>query len=342
MKRVFKVSPLLWACIFFYSCSEEEVKVNNDYKFISPVNFPEPTYTFENNQITEAGFELGRHLFYDPILSVDGTVSCNSCHQLSLAFADAQQHPLSIGVNDRLGIRNAPSLANLAYFTEFFWDGGVTHLDHVPINAIEAEFEMDEELSNVVQKLRQSSKYDSLFKQAFDVDEITSPFMLYALAQFTTMMVSANSKYDKYVRNEEESLTEQELRGLESFEAKCSSCHSGVLFTDMSYRNNGISSDFVDLGRATITELESDIGKFRVPSLRNVQRTSPYMHNAKFKTLEEVLDHYESGISISETLDSSLEKGIVFENGEKDDIIVFLKTLTDYEFISDERFTAPQ
>ena len=332
----------MWACVFLLGCTDKEISVNTDYRFVNPANFPEPTYTFENNPVTEAGFELGRRLFYDPMLSVDGTVSCNNCHQLALAFADAQQHPLSIGVDNRMGKRNAPALTNLAYMDEFFWDGGVTHLDHVPINAIEAEFEMDEELSNVVKKLRYSPMYDSMFRVAFDIKEITSPFMLHALAQFTVMMVSSNSKYDKYVRKEGETLTDEELRGMQSFETKCASCHKGELFTDMSYRNNGISAVFEDKGRATITTRDSDIGKFRVPSLRNVQRTSPYMHNAMFETLEEVLDHYENGILLSETLDPLLVHGIQFDEGEKANIIAFLKTLTDYEFIADQRFIAPR
>jgi cytochrome c peroxidase len=312
------------------------------YTFVKPANFPEPTYTFGNNPITQAGFELGKTLFYDPILSRDGSVSCNNCHIQATGFADSQQHPLSIGVDNQAGIRNAPPLTNLAFVKEFFWDGGVTHLDFTPINAIESDFEMDETLSNVVAKLNKNAQYPALFKKAFGIDEITSPYMLYALSQFVAMMVSANSKYDKYIRHEGETLSILELEGLRVFQIKCAGCHAGELFSDFSYRNNGISATFPDPGRARITETPSDLGKFRVPSLRNVARTSPYMHNAQFKTLKEVLDHYANGVVDSPTLDPLLKKngqlGIPMTEEEKTNIINFLTTLSDFDFVSDPKF----
>ncbi|MGB3464754.1 MAG: cytochrome c peroxidase, partial [Cyclobacteriaceae bacterium] len=261
----------------------------------------------------------------------------NSCHIQSTAFADSQQHPLSFGVDNRVGIRNAPALTNLAFVPDFFWDGGVNHLDFVAINAIESEFEMDNTLGNVVEKLNNHADYPRLFKEAFDVDEVTSPFMLQALSQFMLLMVSDNAEYDQYVRGETE-LSAEETAGLSLFQAKCSSCHAGELFTDFSYRNNGISSEFFDMGRALITESTADEGKFRVPSLRNVGLTSPYMHNAKFKTLDEVLEHYRSGINRTPTLDSELNEGIAMTDEEKDQIISFLKTLTDREFRTDTKF----
>jgi len=329
-----------WMCIYcLVACDQSEVEPDTTYTFVKPANFPDPTYTFDKNPVTKEGFELGKKLFFDPVLSKDGSVSCNNCHIQSTAFADAQQHPLSVGIESKLGIRNAPSIANMAFFPDFFWDGGVNHLDFVPINAIESEFEMGEALSNVVEKLNNHSDYPDLFKEAFDIDKVTSPFMLQALSQFMVMMVSADSKYDKYIRGEGTQLSEEELAGLELFDAKCSDCHSGELFTDFSFRNNGISSEFVDEGRGLITESADDIGKFRVPSLRNVGRTAPYMHNAKFKTLREVLDHYDEGVVISSTLDPGLNQGIPLEEDEKDKIIAFLQTLTDYEFRSDKRFS---
>jgi len=251
-------------------------------------------------------------------------------------------HPLSVGVDNRLGMRNAPSLVNMAFVPEFFWDGGVTHLDFVAINAIESPFEMDETVENVVEKLNQKNLYKDLYYEAFETPEITLPYTLQALAQFVNLMISSNSRYDKFARNEGGVLTSQELEGLELFNAKCFSCHSGDLFTDFSYRNNGLDSSFADKGRYEITALNSDIGKFRVPSLRNVELTSPYMHNARFSTLEEVLDHYESGMKYYETLDTSFINpdglGIVFKDGEKTSIISFLQTLTDREFLSDTLF----
>jgi cytochrome c peroxidase len=230
----------------------------------------------------------------------------------------------------------------MAFMKEFFWDGGVTHLDFVPINAIESDVEMDESLENVVKKLNAIEAYRTKFKAAFGTEEVIAPYMLHALSQFTAMMISADSKYDKYLQGQEE-LTVNELRGLALFEQKCSSCHAGVLFTDQSYRNNGISSVFGDKGRRLITEDEADEGKFKVPSLRNAGITAPYMHNAKFSTLQEVLEHYGNGMVDSPTLDPSFKNGevvvgIPMTKEEQGDIIEFIHTLTDYTFISDERF----
>ncbi|MEQ9166268.1 MAG: cytochrome c peroxidase, partial [Fulvivirga sp.] len=300
---------LCWVCMLFVACSDEEQVPDTTYTFVKPDHFPEPTYTFDNNPITEEGFKLGRMLFFDPILSADGSVSCNNCHIQSTAFADSQQHPFSFGVDNRIGIRNSPSLTNLAFYPDFFWDGGVNHLDFVPINAIESDFEMDETVKNVVTKLNAHAEYPQLFKKAFDVDQVTLPYMLQALSQFMLLMVSDQSKYDQFLRGEA-TLTTEEMEGKMLFQNMCSDCHAGELFTDFSYRNNGISSSFADEGRARITENSNDVGKFRVPSLRNIALTAPYMHNAKFWSLEEVLEHYSSGVKQSETLDPLLKEGI--------------------------------
>ena len=338
---------LYWTCmlllLFFTACDNEEVEPPvNRYEFKVPDNFPEPTYTFDNNPISKAGVELGKALFYDVALSRDGSVSCNNCHVQSTAFADSPIHPLSVGVDNRLGLRNAPSLVNMAFFPEFFWDGGVTHLDFVPINAIEAEFELDETVENIVEKLNAKPHYRTMFQDAFGIEEITLPYVLHALSQFTNMMVSANSKYDKHVRGEGETLSSLEMQGYRIFQKKCASCHSGDLFTDFSYRNNGLDSTFADRGRNMITELDSDIGKFRVPSLRNVGLTAPYMHHARFSTLEEVLEHYDNGMINSPTLDDSFIRpdglGIPLEETEKEAIISFLHTLTDRTFVQDTLF----
>lgn len=333
-----------WVCLFvcLVGCAKQDQKPNHTYVFVKPANFPEPTYTFNNNPVSKEGFLLGRKLFFDPLLSKDGSVSCNNCHIQSTAFADAQQHPLSVGVDNRLGTRNAPPLANLAFMPEFFWDGGVTHLDFVPINAIEASFELGETLENVVKKLNEHAEYPALFQKAFGVNKVTSPYMLQALSQFMAMMVSANSRYDKHQRGEGEKLSQDEQEGLRLFQAKCGNCHAGALFTDFSYRNNGISNKFSDEGRARISEAPQDIGKFRVPSLRNVALTAPYMHNAKFSTLEEVLQHYATGVKPSATLDPSLKQnkrlGIAMTLDEQRKIIAFLHTLTDHDFRANKRF----
>ena len=333
-----------WVLLSFLgSCGGESIDPEeNIYVFEKPAHFPEPTYTFENNPVTKEGFELGRRLFFDPILSRDKSVSCNNCHQQSRAFADMPLHPVSIGVDNQAGFRNAPMLANLAFMKAFFWDGGVSHLDFVPINAIESEVEMDESLANVVSKLNQDERYPGLFKEAFGVDKITSPYLLHALSQFTLLMVSANSKYDQYILGQG-TLSGEELEGMQLFDQKCATCHSGELFTDFSFRNNGLSGTFTDLGRGAITEDEADYGKFKVPSLRNAEITAPYMHNARFSTLEEVMDHYDQGMVNSPTLDpvfkeNDVVKGISLTEAEKAKLITFIKTLTDRALISDPKF----
>lgn len=327
-------------------CSHDyEAMPDERYVFKVPANFPKPTYTFDNNPVTKQGFELGSMLFHDPILSRDSTVSCASCHVQAVAFADPQ-HALSRGVEEREGTRNAPQIANLAFQNEFFWDGGVTHLDFVPINALTNVLEMDESLTNVVQKLQDHAQYPELFKAAFGSDSIYSASMLHALSQFMAMMVSANSPYDKYMRNEGTALSEDELTGLEIFEEKCSSCHAGALFTDESYRNNGLDDSFSeDAGREIISEVDTDRGKFKVPSLRNIALTKPYMHDGRFRTLEEVLDHYANGVTASATLDPALNNGntlgIPLTEDEQQKIILFLETLTDREFTGNPLFRAP-
>jgi len=347
IKRPTKIVYLAFCWVpvlFLVACGDDGVEAETDlYSLQVPDHFPEPTYTLENNPITKEGFELGRKLFFDPLLSRDKSVSCNNCHQQARAFADTPAHPTSIGVENRMGIRNAPSLANMAFLPEFFWDGGVTHLDFVPINAIESPVEMDDKLANVVDKLNSHSEYPSLFNDAFGIEEITSPFMLHALSQFTLLMVSADSPYDQYVQGEQDVLDADAIEGMAIFENKCGSCHNGALFTDFSYRNNGLNSEFSDLGRATITENDADIGKFRVPSLRNATLTSPYMHNARFTTLREVLDHYDGGMIGSENLDPVFLQngevvGIPLEEDEKLKILAFMETLTDQQFISNPIF----
>jgi cytochrome c peroxidase len=336
-----KLLVYLFAITVFAACQKEDMAVKQ-YRFVKPQHFPEPYYSFEQNPVTQKGFELGKRIFGDPILSRDGSVACNNCHVKSVAFTDPQ-HPLSLGVEERSGVRNAPSIANMAFMKEFMWDGGVHHLDFAAPNAITNPLEMDETLSHVVWKMNQHSAYPTLFKAAFPTmgDTITSPFVLQALSQYQCMLVSATSKYDHYKMGDTD-LSPDELEGLQLFEQKCATCHSGILFTNQEYRNNGLNTEFPDLGRAKITENPSEIGTFKVPSLRNVALTSPYMHDARFKTLEDVLDHYANGVKQSPTLAAELQQGntlgIPLTATEKARIIDFLKTLTDYEFIQDTRF----
>lgn len=309
-----------------------------------PSNFPAPVYDLSLNPVTEAGFTLGKKLFYDKILSRDTTIACADCHISYSAFSHPE-HPTSHGIDNLFGRRNALAAQNLLWKKEFFWDGGVPNLDLVPLNAIQSPVEMDANPAVVLERLRQNAKYPAMFKAAFGTEEINSTRFLQSLSQFMVMLVSANSRYDKYVRGETGGdLSADELGGLAIFKAKCATCHATDLFTDNSFRNNGILSNFgYDRGRNEVSQLPEDIGKFRVPSLRNVTVTDPYMHNGKFKTLESVLDHYASGVLDSPTLDPLLRQadgtlGIPLTAQEKLKIIAFLKTLDDEDFLRDVRF----
>lgn len=333
---------LMLVALGLTACAGDDASPAQDpYVFIKPDNFPDPAYTFSNNPVTKEGFELGRALFYDPILSRDSTIACANCHQQARSFSDPV-HRFSKGVGGTSGVRNAPAIQNVAFDKFFFWDGGVNHLDFVPINAITSELEMHETLAGVILKLQRNETYKTKFNDAFGPGEINSQKMLYALSQFLAMMVSSNSRYDKYVRGEGEQLTSDELNGLHLFQSKCASCHATDLFTDGSFRNNGLDASFdKDIGRQRITETTNDRGKFKVPGLRNAEITFPYMHDGRFKTLEEVIDHYRNGIKPSATLDPVLNSGISISDEEKASIIAFIKTLTDREFIHDPRFAQP-
>ena len=292
-----------------FACQKDDN--NTDIQFVTPKNFPTPVYDFNINPVTNHGFALGRRLFYDPIFSRDSTISCGDCHISYSAFSHTD-HKVSHGIDGLLGRRNAPAIQNMAWRTNFFWDGGVPHLDLVPLNAIQNPVEMDDTPGNVVAKLNRHPQYPALFKQAFgSQDTITGAQMLQALSQFMNMLVSANSPYDKYIRQENpNALSADALAGLQLFQQKCASCHQGELFTDQTFRNNGILASFdIDKGRFEITTFPEDIGKFAVQSLRNIEKSAPYMHNGKFPTLQSVLDHYADGVKDSPTLDPLLKQG---------------------------------
>lgn len=305
--------------------------------FKNPSNFPDPVYDFSKNPVTREGFELGRKLFYDPRLSRNNTIGCGTCHIQGAAFTH-HGHDVSHGIDDRLGHRNSPPIMNLAWSKAFFWDGGVFHLDLQPLVPITAHAEMDEKMSKVLEKLRSHPDYPGLFKKAFGSEEITSAKTMKALSQFMLMCVSSNSKYDKVMRKEGEKFTQEELQGYKLFKQKCSGCHAEPLFTDQSFRNNGLppgKND--DRGRFTITLDSLDAYKFKVPTLRNLEFTAPYMHDGRFYGLDQVLDHYRFKVQATPNLDPLMNKvgkpGIPLTNEEKASIIAFLKTLSDREFI---------
>lgn len=323
--------------------SNDEGYANIPVELEVPAHFPEVTYNLANNPLTENGIELGRKLFYEGAVSSTGTVSCGSCHEQKYAFTH-HGHTFSHGVNDLKGTRNTPPVQNMAFLENFAWDGATGHLDLFSIIPITTEVEMDETLENVIEKLKNKPGYKKLFAEAFEDGEVNSENFLLALSQFMITMISADSKYDKYVNNQVQ-LTKVEQQGLTLFEQKCASCHATALFSDGSFRNNGLqpSPKLNDLGRSVVTGFAEDNYKFKVPSLRNIAITAPYMHDGRFGSLEAVLAFYNEGVVDSETLDPLLNNngnfGIATTKDERVAIIAFLNTLTDNTFLKDKRFS---
>lgn len=305
---------------------------------VTPAGWPAPQDIFKSNPLTKEGFDLGKKLFYDGRLSKDGNFPCGSCHQQFAAFSTFD-HSLSHGFDNQFTTRNAPGLANMAWYKEFHWDGGINHLEVQPLAPITAPNEMAETIENVINKLKADDEYRKMFKAAFNSNEINSQMMLRALSQFMGMMVSSNSRYDKMKRGEA-TFTAAEQRGYVLFQSKCAACHQEPLFTDQSYRNTGIplDPDLKDIGRMRITKLSQDSLKFKVPSLRNVMLTAPYGHDGRFFSVGQVLDHYRTGVVNGPTTDPMLKNRISLDVFEKNDLIVFLRTLTDSSFIADKRF----
>ena len=280
-----------------------------------------------HNPLSEEKVALGERLFFDPDLSEDRSLSCASCHFENAAFADPR--PLSPGVHGRLGIRNSPSLVNVGYVNLLFWDGGALTLEAQALGPIEADFEMNMNLGDLIHRLESDESYLRQFERVFG-QRPSVPTVTQALASFQRTIRSGGSRFDRFKAGESSALNETELRGMALFNGKanCASCHGGFLFTNQSFENNGIEPAGTDSGRARITLDPHDYLSFRVPSLRNVEKTAPYMHDGRFETLDEVVDHYHRG-GTGVRNQSSLIEPLHMTEGEKDDLIAFLKTLTD-------------
>ncbi|NQY05229.1 MAG: cytochrome-c peroxidase [Flavobacteriaceae bacterium] len=312
-----------------------------------PSNFPPMTYPISQNPPTEEGFELGRRLFYEGRLSSDNVISCGFCHIQQFAFTH-NDHFVSHGADGAVGTRNAPPVQNMAFMNDFNVDGAAATLDMQPIIPITGSAEMNTSFTEIIAKLSDHPEYPTLFAKAFENGEINSENILRALSQFQVMMVSAESKYDKVLRGEGNvTLTAIENQGRDIYDNKCASCHSGVLLTDQSYRSNGLPVDpqYNDIGRERVTGLTSDRYKFKVSSLKNIEFTGPYMHDGRFWTLEDVLDHYSDGmVNEGGTLDPQFIQndgslGIPLTADDKTALIAFMRTLSDTDFIFDSRFS---
>lgn len=322
---------------FRYLPPKSKWKGGTPLKFITPIGWPPPVYDFKSNPLTKEGFDLGKKLFYDGRLSKDGNFACATCHQQFAAFATVD-HDFSHGFNNSLTTRNAPALFNLAWQKDFMWDGAIKHLDQQPLAPITSAIEMGEAIDTVLQKLKADAQYRKMFKAAFGSELINTQRLTKALSQFVLMLVSSNSKYDKVIEGKDSFNLPQRL-GYAIFKVKCASCHKEPMFTDYSYRNNGMGVNpyINDYGRMRITGDPNDSAKFRVPSL-NVQVTFPYGHDGRFYYLDNIMFHYRSTVQNGPTTDSLVKNGIPLSDFEIGQIKAFLYTLTDTAFTKDPRF----
>ncbi|MDX1349917.1 MAG: cytochrome c peroxidase [Putridiphycobacter sp.] len=324
-------------CFGFISETFQHDKIE-PYVLKLPEGFPEPVIP-ENNQLTKERIELGRRLFYDPILSVDSSISCASCHNQSLGFAD--NRAISPGVEGRLAMRNAPTLTNVAYNPTLLFDGFLKTLEMQVLVPIEEHAEFANNIVEISEKLANDSLYSNLSRQAYNRE--IDPFVITrSISSFERTLISGNSKFDQQAYQGKNVMDRSEKRGMNLFfnELECASCHSGFNFTNFSTQNNGLYKVYTDTGRMRVTKLEQDRAMFKVPTLRNIELTAPYMHDGSIATLEEVVDHYQTGGKNHPNKSDKL-KPFQLSKKEKHDLVNFLKCLTDTDFINNPDFKSP-
>lgn len=335
MRSVWIISVVVCLALCAFQITKEPL-------FSVPTTWPKPAYDFSKNPLTQQKVELGRSLFYDPLLSKNNQISCASCHSPFTAFTHVD-HDLSHGIDDRIGTRNSPALMNLAWHKSFMWDGAINHLDMQALAPISHPDEMGEKIESVVKKLQQSKHYPTLFYKAFGDSMITGEHTLKAMSQFMLTLVSSNSKYDSVMRKQAQ-FTAQQKNGYALFQKNCSACHAEPLFTNLQFENNGLAVDTTlnDYGRMRITKNKTDSLKFKVPTLRNIEFSFPYMHDGRFKTISAVLKHYTTGVKQSQTLSIHLQKPIILSSNDKVDLTAFLLTLTDKSFLFNTKYGFPK
>lgn len=350
---------LLAVALVLKSCKKDPEVVQKKltpYKFETKPWYP-PLKLPTDNPLTEEGVMLGRMLFYDPVMSSDSTLSCSSCHRQSKGFTDGQR--FSTGFQGQIGTRSAMSLSNLMWQPRFFWDGRAKTLREQVLFPIQAHNEMNMNLFDLVNRLKASKRYKPRFEEVFGTADITPVHVSKALEQFLVTLVSFNSPIDQLHQRKDtlNVISAAALRGLNLFMtptelggADCFHCHSNIPFfgrTDLegSMANNGLDLTFADKGFGNVTGLETDNGRFKIPSLRNVEFTAPYMHDGRFASLEEVLDFYGDNIQLnSPNLDINIKvhnKQLGLSDQQKSDIIEFLRALSDEEFRTDKRYASP-
>lgn len=315
------------------------------YELVIPQGFPDMDIPADN-AMTEEGVLLGRRLFYDPILSADKTQACNSCHAQSFAFTDNNRR-FSVGIDGIEGTRNSMTLINAGWLLHMNWDGSAENLEDQAFEPLTNPVEMHNTWPNAVAELQSHDEYPDLFFEAFGTRTIDSVLVVKALAQFERTFISSNSKWDRYLRGEVQ-LSASETKGFEVFfteKGDCFHCHSTILYTDNDFHNNGLDSVFTDMGLAAVTGNSNDVGRFKTPTLRNLQFTAPYMHDGRFASIEEVVDFYSEGVKFSTTIDPLMKKvnqgGVNLTEEEKANLIAFLKTLNDSTFVSNPDYSNP-
>jgi len=324
---------------FALSCNLDDVEPSHFApKFMEiPNGFDEIEFP-EDNAFSQSRWDLGKRLFYDPVMSLDSSISCASCHSSELAFSD--DVAFSLGVGDRLGTRNAPTLANVAYHPYYTREGGVPTLEMQILVPIQEHNEFDFNIVLLAERLKADSSYIQMSMEAYD-REPDAFVITRSLACFERSLISGYSRFDHYENYEDfTALTQHEINGLELFfsdRTNCSTCHGGFNFTNYAFENNGLYEAYADVGRFRFTGDEEDLATFKVPSLRNVELTAPYMHDGSIKTLEDVVEHYNEG-GLNHPHKSSLIKPLNLTQKEKEELVEFLKTLTDYSFIQNPLF----
>jgi len=311
--------------------------IEEEQGFELPTGFPEIEFP-EDNAYSLERWELGKKLFYDKTLSIDSSISCGSCHKASLAFSD--DVPLSDGVKGRPGTRNAPTLATVAYHPYYTREGGVPTLEMQVLVPIQEHNEFAFNIVQAGERMATNLEYIQMSQEAYgrvpDYYVITR-----ALANFERSLISGNSPYDHFTHLKDFSaLNDMEKAGMDLFysnKTNCSNCHGGFNFTDYTFQNNGLYKTYSDLGRMRLTSKEKDKALFKTPTLRNIGVTSPYMHDGSIGTLKEVIEHYNSGGN-SHHHQSELIRPLGLTETEKQELLAFLNSLTDSQFITNKRF----
>lgn len=340
INRLGVVFVACFSCLL--SCSEATIENTvsqlrmTPYDLHIPNGFDPPTIP-EDNALTEERVALGKLLFHDNRFSSDGALSCSSCHQQAKGFAD--NRAVSPGTEGRLGFRNAPTLSNVAYRTSLLMEGGVPNLELQVLAPLDDVNEFDKSLVVLAEELQQDEQVNAMSQLAYGRD--VDPFVITrALAAFERTLISGYSKYDEYLNGDHLMLTEAEQEGMKLFfseETNCSTCHAGALFTDESFRNIGLYEKYEDKGRERITADSLDNGKFKVPTLRNIELTAPYMHDGSVETLEEVVAHFTSG-GLNHPVKDSLIQPLPLTEQDQSNLVAFLKTLTDRKFVTNAAF----